>query len=92
MERSEYLKCVLWPRVPLKEEGKATNYRYVIVGMLITDQPLQLPEVSRVTEVVIDGKTFGLSDLLELAAKAHGRAPTQIIGDATDVLLSLGEI
>lgn len=81
--RLEHFRGVVWPHKVLQEDGK-TNYRYVIVGMLVTDQPLDVPE----NESVIDGFA-GIADAIETAQK---RKPNICVGDATDVLLNLAQL
>jgi hypothetical protein len=78
--RLEHFRGVVWPHPPVTE-GIKTNYRYVIVGMLVTDKPLDVPE----NESVIDGFT-GIADVIEGAVK---RQPNIPVGDATNVLLNL---
>lgn len=82
----EYFRGVLWPRQKTTQ-GDKTNYRYIIVGMLVTDKPLNLDEF--INETVIDGEVFGLTNVIEGAKK---REPKITIGDATDVLLNLEKI
>jgi len=75
---------VIWPRQRPNKTPK--QYRYAIVGVLVTDKPLELEGKM---EVVLDGATCGLSDLIEVIRK---REPARIISTANDVLTHLGEI
>ena len=84
--RREYLRAVLWPRGKV-QEGKAVNYRYVIIGMLVTDQPILNLEGEN--ELVIDSACQGLATFLDTTPN---RAPKITLGDATSVLLSLDNI
>lgn len=84
----EHLKCVVWPRDPLDgPEGKI--HRYVIVGMLVTDQPLQNLEGEN--EVVLD-HTFHEMPIGSILALAKTRAPKRRLSSADGVLLSLQDI
>lgn len=82
----EYLRAVIWPRKPIAKPGKPTNYRYVIIGFLVTDTPLE--GIEGENEVVLDGQTFGLSYALEGMEKRENAEYR--FGDATDVLLRIG--
>ncbi len=83
----EHLRAVVWPRKPAKEKGKPTNYRYAIVGMLVTDKPIEGLEGEN--EILLDGASFGLTDaLVSMEKKVNAGQP---FGDATGVLLSLGD-
>lgn len=83
----EHFRGVIWPR----HENDGT-YRYVVVGMLITDKPL---EGLHENETVIDGtltnytEEMGIAGALERMPKFH---PASQLGDANRVLLSLNEI
>lgn len=84
----EYLRAVIWPRQPMTAPGKPTNYRYNIVGFIVTDTPLE--GIEGEVEVVLDGQTFGLSDVFDSMEKREN-AGCSPFGDATDVLLSLAD-
>ncbi len=83
----EYFKGVVWPRESITEPGRPTNYRYVVVGMLVTDQPLVFE--GRVDTVVIDSTVKGMAEALN---QAKNRLPQLPVGDATMVLLSLEDL
>lgn len=76
-----YFRGVVWPRPKTQVMG----YRYVVVGMLVTDESLRGMDKN---EIVLSGNAFMLGDALETIK--HGRA-TRILGDANDVLLGLTE-
>ena len=86
--KDEHLKAVIWPRDNRADAHgqQAGLHRYVIVGMLVTSEPL--PNLDG-NEHLIDGAVFGLGDLLSLAPQ---RAPKLRIGDSTSVLTSLKEL
>lgn len=79
--RQEYLRCVVWDRTDKDKPKKC--YRYVIVGMLVTDEPIE--SLSK-NESVLDGMTFGLGDILSEIRQVK---PKIRIGDANSVLCSL---
>ena len=84
--KKEYLKAVVWPRVG---EDRATGkkiYKYVITGILVTDEPI--PSLSG-NEFLLDGYVFGIADLVNFCPT---REPNLKVGDATDVLLNLKDL
>lgn len=89
--QKEHVKTVIWPRDPIVgPEG--TIYSYAIVGMLVTDRPVfegrDINE-SGIHQILLDGPCHGIANLLECV---HTRETDCIVGDATDVLLSLKDI
>lgn len=84
----EYLRAVIWPRQKEKPDKK-NRYKYVIIGMLVTDEPIESLEKLDKYETVIDSRMYGLSMLLDMAQK---RDPKIKIGTADDILVQLGEI
>ena len=76
----EYFKGVVWPR------NDGPLHRYVIVGMLVSEKPI--PEFEGKNEILIDGPSFGASDLL-LSIRHR---ESNFGGDAVNVLLSLKEM
>lgn len=83
----QYLKAILWPRTPAEGKGATKSYRYVIVGMLVTDEPIA--ELEGENELVADGPVFCLAEVLREVRK---RKAARRVGDANDVLLSLDEV
>jgi len=82
----QHLRGVLWPRSPIiSPDGKNTNYRYVIVGMLVTDEPISLPDDYE-NESIIDGPVHNMAQDLEAVNKREPKFPT---GTADSVLVSL---
>lgn len=79
----QHIKGVVWPREPHLVKGKKV-YRYILVGMLVTDEPLSFDE-----EVVLDCAPRDLAQSFDALPR---RKPKCILGDATDVLLSLERI
>ena len=88
----EHFRGVVWPREPSQDEAGKKQYRYVIVGMLVTDTPI---EGLHPNETVIDGTMLryvpelGMAGAIERAPKFIAAGPT---GDATGVLLGLNDI
>jgi hypothetical protein len=79
-------KLIIWPRRALPgPQGEV--YRYVVVGMICTDEPIQALE--GVVECVLDEASPELVDFLE---RARQRQAKRRLGDASDVLLSLNEV
>lgn len=92
---NQYFKGVVWPResedVQVKS-GKRTTvtrrvYRYVVVGMVVTDEPIEKFEGKN--EIVLDGPVDGMVEPL-LSIKS--RKPEYILGDANSVLEGLNDI
>ena len=84
-ERREHFKGVIWPRGDgtLRVYDPRTKlYRYVIVGMLVTDAPLDNCDKD---EFVIDGPV----EMGHILERASHRAPKHLTGDATSVLCGL---
>lgn len=85
--RREHFRGVIWPRDPM--DGK---HRYVIVGMLVTDEPLDTidgVQPNGISELFVDGNCSGVSYVLEVMKKYKSRRP---LGDAVNVLLSLEDL
>lgn len=87
----EHLRAVVWPREP-KDGPEGLNYRYVLVGMLVTDKPLQGIEGARdsngLSETVLDSTAWGLSAVLEGMPKLEN-ASGFMWGTADSFLASL---
>lgn len=83
---NQHFKAVVWPRESVVTKD-LKFHRYVIVGMLITENPI--PELEGKNEVLLDGQTFGLADTL---ATIPQREPNHRVGDATDALLNLNDL
>ena len=76
----EYFRGVIWPR----KIGNA--YNYAVVGAIVT--PHKIAEFNG-NEFVLSGYCFGLKDSLSMIRKGHY---PYVVGDATEVLVSLGDI
>lgn len=76
----EHFRGVVWPRRNPDAQGR---YRYAVVGCLVTDKPLEFDEKN---EIVLDGHAAGMSDSLQTIVQ---KVPNIVLGDATNVLLSL---
>jgi hypothetical protein len=83
----EHLRSIIWPRQPLDGKGGVKLYRYTIVGILITDQPIDGLEGK--TEVLLDGSSEGMANIL---ASVKTKKVPFVMGDASNVLLSLADI
>lgn len=79
--RREHFRGVIWPREPANGPERKV-YRYVVVGMLVTDEPLDVHP----NETAVDGAVHGVAEALEAARRV---TPRRTLGDASDVLLSL---
>ncbi len=84
--RREHLRAVVWPKGPLTK-GSKTNYRYVVIGMLVTDRPLEGFEGQN--EVVLDSAT-SIAEALTAMPRKRNVGP--VFGDAVDVLLGLNRL
>lgn len=85
MPRAE-IKAVVWPRDP-KDVKKDKVHRYVIIGMILSDVPIDGLEGEN--EVVIEGNCDGMIEILREIKK---RKANRVIGDAVDAMLSLGDV
>lgn len=81
--RREHLRGVIWQR----DNPKKGCYAYAIVGVLVTDEPLDT--IEGCNEVFIDGNSGGISYVLEAMKKYVSTRP---ISDASDVLCSLKDL
>ena len=77
---TEHFRGVVWPRGN-KEHGV---FRYAIVGILVTDKPLD--NIDPKNEVVLDGMAAGMADAIQTIQQ---KEPAITLGDATMVLTSL---
>jgi hypothetical protein len=80
----EYFRGVIWPRKPTKNQT-TSNYRYIIVGMVVTDKPI---EEFNGNEFLLDGPVhgFGITNSLK---GVEQKQPAFKIGTADQVLLML---
>lgn len=91
-QRKEAFRGVIWPREVLADSQGKSVHRYVIVGMLVTEKPI---EGLAPNETVIDsmvsffGDETGIGPALSKAQKFEAAFP---LGDASNVLLSLNDI
>jgi hypothetical protein len=76
----QHFKGMIWPR----GKHKSGVYRYAIVGMIVTDEPIK--EFEGKNELFADSPSFTLADSL---ANLRTREPAYNAGDATNVMLSL---
>ncbi len=83
--RMEVFKGVVWPREPEVMPDGTTRYAYVVVGMLLTSEPLPVQK----NEQLLAGRCTGLTDAL--AGIDHGYCRWKM-GDANNVLCTLSSI
>lgn len=90
--KREHFRGVVWPHGEQPDAQGKPTYRYVLVGMLVTDEPIPGLDPN---ETVIDGTMRRYVGELGMAG-AIGKLPkfkaSQALGDATNVLLSLEDI
>lgn len=77
----EWFRGVIWPR-----KSKDKLYRYVIIGMIVTEKPISNLDKN---QYIFNGNAFGLSDIIEHVAYVEDNRP---LGDASDVLLRLDDL
>lgn len=82
----QHLKAIVWPRDQAGAK-KRKIFRYVIVGMVVTDEPIIGFEGKN--ELLLNGPSLDLVPALQTIKR---RKPKRVVGDATDVLLSLNDI
>lgn len=89
--RYDHLRCVVWPRKPIKSKGSPTGkvYRYTVVGMLVSDTPID--SIEGKNEVILDGGGYGLR-LGDTIGSIVQKKPKFKLGDATEALLALGDV
>lgn len=84
----QHFKAIIWPKEPkVNKNNNIKCYRYIIVGMIVTDKPLEKFEGKN--EIFLDGES---SQLAEAFQTINNREPKMKVGDATDVILSLNEL
>lgn len=89
MANRQHLKAIVWPRPPTKE---IPQHRYVIVGILVTEEPIQSLEGKNkhgIQEFLVDGQVFGIADLLDLVRKG---TPNANHGEAGNWLCAMDEV
>jgi len=91
----QHFKGVIWPRekqeaeVRVGKRGKAKVpvYRYVVVGMIVTDEPV-IPFEGK-NEIFLDGPDLAL---IQPFTRVKRRKMNFKPGDATGVLLGLNDL
>jgi hypothetical protein len=89
MRAIEYLRAIIWPRqgedIPPATGGHGKPiYRYAIVGLILTDTPIDGLEGN---QYFVDGQSFGIADMI-----AKGTETDISLGNANTVLTGLDEI
>ena len=82
----EFFRGLIWNRPPIKEKGKPSNYRYVIVGILVTDESIENIEEVKKGEVIISQEVSGLASILAAAKRFKS---VLNVGTADDFLLGM---
>lgn len=81
--KREHFRGVVWLREPMNGPvGKI--YRYPIVGMIVSDHPIEAFEGKN--EIVLDGSVPGISESFALTTQ---KKPSYPLGTADNVLCSL---
>lgn len=85
----EYFRGVIWPRGKAKDKRKI-NYRYIVVGMLVTDEPIDNIEgvlnAEGISQNFLDGTIIGMADAISNVTQ---RETNYMVGDANHVLTDL---
>lgn len=82
----EHTKLVVWPRPP-QAGPEGPVYRYVVVGMVVSDQPI--PEFEGRNEILLDGPSNGV--LTSLSAVME-KTISHRVGDANSILTRLEDL
>ncbi len=83
----ESFRGIVWPRVEQVSGADGVPvYRYPIVGMLVTDTPI---EGTAAGEVVLVGDAPGLAAVLARIDRGHAE---RTMGDAADVMMHLADL
>lgn len=91
--RLSHFRGVIWPRQgvagaePLTGPRGHKLYRYAVVGMVVTDQPLENLEGKGT--ILLDGHGAGVAEAIDTVQQ---KRPAFLVGDATNVLLVLDNI
>jgi len=88
----EAFRGVVWEKENSTTVDGSPAYKYVIVGVLITDKPLALMKGE--TEVVLDGmaKFYEMNSFAESLHNFKPFRPAYRLGDASSVLVDLEDI
>jgi hypothetical protein len=86
----EIFRGVIWPRENPETVDGSAAYKYVVVGVLVSDTPINgLDPNETVIDGVVVSASGGMTGMLSKAGKFH---PAFKLGDANSVLHSLNEI
>lgn len=83
--QKEAVKLVLWPREPRDQDG-VTVYPYVILGMVVTSEPIAWENET----IVLQG--FNNTELTQLLDKMKRQPAPFPLGDASSALLTVVEL
>lgn len=90
---SSHFRGVIWPKQgvadapPMAGPSGRKLYRYAVVGLVVSDQPLE--NVEGKNEILLDGMASGMAEALSTIQQ---KRPAFTLGDANDVLLVLDHI
>lgn len=90
---STHFRGVVWPKQgiagkqPMLGPSGRKLYRYAVVGMVVSDQPLE--NVEGKNEILLDGMASGMAEAMSMIQQ---KRPAFTVGDANDVLLVLNHI
>jgi hypothetical protein len=82
----EYFRGLIWPRSPVSEDKKPTNYPYLISGLLITDEPL--PGIAEHNQTLFDYYIEGLAKALINTKHFDANGPVNV-GTIDNFVVSL---
>lgn len=80
----EHLKAVVWPKGEFTSESGQKVHRYVVIGMLVTDTPIEQFEGKN--EIVLDAPTNKVVGALTSFPQRKSKQQSM---DASSTLLSL---
>lgn len=90
---NSHFRGVVWPKQgtldkqPIAGPSGRKLYRYVVVGMVVSDEPLE--NVEGKSEILLDGHAAGMAEAISTIRQTK---PSFLLGDAEQVLLVLENI
>ena len=81
----EAVKLVLWPRPPMEQESE-TVYRYLVLGIVCTTEPIDWPDES----VVLSGHHN--TELTKILNSMEKLKPPHNLGNATSAMLTVVDL
>jgi len=84
----EHFRGVIWPRGEAKQKDLPKVYRYMVIGLLVTDEPIE--GIEGKNEIVVDGPKNPLSAAMsDVLQGLKQKKPAFKLGDANQVLTNL---